>query len=380
MSNGQKFRLGVLVNPYAGIGGSVGLKGSDGIEIRDKALAMGAELRAINRMQRALSKLISFSNQIDFFCFAGDMGEASVKAAGFEPVIVGTCQHNPSTAEDSQAAIAQLLAHKIDLLLFAGGDGTARILVDQLPAKQIVLGVPAGVKIHSGVYANSPEAAGELMMQLLSGKLVNLAHRDVKDIDEDAFREGKVKAKYYGELWVPEVHDLLQQVKNAGTEKDELAQLDLVQTLIESLDENTLYLVGTGSTTHLFLQELGLDGSLLGVDILLNRTLIAKDVSAQQIQDHICQHSGPVKIIVTAIGGQGHIFGRGNQQFTPDVIRQVGKENILIVAARGKILSLNGRPLLVDTHDPELDQALVGIYPVISGYQDILLYQVGYES
>jgi predicted polyphosphate/ATP-dependent NAD kinase len=371
------FRLGVLVNPYAGIGGSVGLKGSDGDAIRDKALAMGAELRAIDRMRRALSKLISFSNQIEFFCFAGDMGEASVKAAGFDPMVVGNAKHNPSTAEDTVAAIEQLLESKIDLLLFAGGDGTARILVDRLPKNQTVLGVPAGVKIHSGVYAVSPEAAGDLLNQLISGKLVNLAHRDVKDIDEEAFRDGKVKAKYYGELWVPEIQDLLQQVKNAGMEKDELAQLDVVQTLIEELESDALYLVGTGSTTHLFLQELGLDGSLLGVDILLNRQLIAKDVSANQILDCIAQHQGPVKIIVTAIGGQGHILGRGNQQFTPQVIRLVGKDNIVIIAARGKILSLNGRPLLVDTHDPELDQTLSGIYRVIVGYQEFVLYQVG---
>lgn len=377
MTKETHFRLGVLVNPFAGIGGSVGLKGSDGIEIRDKALAMGAELRAIDRMQRALSKLMSFSNQIDIFCFAGDMGEASVKAAGFDPIVVGNAKHNPSTAEDTVTAIEQLLEHKIDLLLFAGGDGTARILVDRLPKNQTVLGVPAGVKIHSGVYAVSPEAAGDLLNQLLSGKLVNLAHRDVKDIDEDAFREGKVKAKYYGELWVPEAQNLLQQVKNTGMEKDELAQLDVVQTLIEELDADTLYLVGTGSTTHIFLEQLGLDGSLLGVDIVLNKQLVAKDVSANQILDYIAQHSGPVKIIVTAIGGQGHIFGRGNQQFTSEVIRLVGKENIVIIAARGKIFSLNERPLLVDTHDPELDRSLSGMYRIIVGYQEFILYQVG---
>ena len=377
MQTEKRFRVGVLVNPYAGIGGSVGLKGSDGVAIRDQALAMGAELRAIDRMQRALSKFSFFSTRIDIFCFAGDMGEVSVKAAGFDPIILGAAKNTPSTADDTVTAIEQLLLHKIDLLLFAGGDGTARILVDTLPEKQIVLGVPAGVKIHSGVYAISPEAAGDLVCQLLSGKLVNLAHRDVKDIDEEAFREGKVKAKYYGELWVPEADDLLQQVKNAGMERDELAQLDVVQTLIEELDIDTLYLVGTGSTTHLFLQEIGLEGSLLGVDLLLNKQLIAKDASANEILKYISQHQGAVKIIVTAIGGQGHIFGRGNQQFTPEVIRQVGKDNIVIIAARGKILSLAGRPLLVDTHDPELDQSLSGIYRVIVGYQEYILYQLG---
>lgn len=373
----KKFRLGVVVNPYAGIGGSVGLKGSDGAEIRNQALQLGAELRAAERMQRALSKLDQHKHQLDVFCFSGDMGENSLRDAGFIPNVIGKANTNPSSEQDTLNALDAFLSTKVDLILFAGGDGTARLLVDKLPSNQVVLGVPAGVKIHSGVYAISPEAAGELLHHFLSGQLVNIAMRDVKDIDEDALRNGKVSARYYGELCVPEVHQLLQQVKNAGVEKDELAQVDVAQELINQLDDRTLYLVGTGSTTHLFLQELGLDGSLLGVDLLLNRQLIGKDLTASELLKAINQHQGPIKIIVTAIGGQGHIFGRGNQQFSPDVIKKVGKDNILIAAARGKILSLAGRPLLVDTHDPELDRALEGLYPVIAGYQDIIWYPVG---
>jgi predicted polyphosphate/ATP-dependent NAD kinase len=373
----RHFRLGVLVNPYAGIGGSVGLKGSDGVEIRDRALQLGAGLRAPERMQRALEKINRYSQQLDIFCFAGDMGETSVKAAGFIPQILGEAKQIPSSAEDSLDALDALLNCKLDLILFAGGDGTARLLVDKVPATQVVLGVPAGVKIHSGVYAVSPEAAGELLDHFFSGQLVNITMRDVKDIDENALRNGKISARYYGELCVPEIHDLLQQVKNAGMEKDELAQLDIAEELIENLDDQTLYLVGTGSTTHVFLQHLGLEGSLLGVDLLLNKKLLGQDLTASALMSAIYQHNGPVKMIVTAIGGQGHIFGRGNQQFTPDIIQKIGKENIIIVAARGKILSLNGRPLLVDTHDPELDQSLAGLYPVIAGYQDIIWYPVG---
>lgn len=374
----KKFLLGVVVNPYAGIGGSVGLKGSDGATVRDQALQLGAELRAVERMRRALSKLKHHAEKIEFFCFAGDMGEQSVIAAGFKPNVLGAAKNFPSSAQDTLDVLDALQQIKVDLILFAGGDGTARLLVDKLSPAQVVLGVPAGVKIHSGVYAISPEAAGELLDHFLSGTLINITMRDVKDIDEDALRAGKISAQYYGELRVPEMHQLLQQVKNAGMEKDELAQLDIAQELIEHLDDKTLYLVGTGSTTHVFLEEMGLDGSLLGVDLLLNRQLIGRDLTATQLMEAIHKHSGPIKIIVTAIGGQGHIFGRGNQQFTPDIIKRVGKENILIAAARGKILSLNNRPLLVDTHDPELDQLLAGLYPVVAGYQDIIWYPVGY--
>lgn len=372
------FKLGVIINPYAGLGGSVGLKGSDGEAIRSEALARGAEQRAPARMQRTLESIGEFNQQIEVICFAGDMGEVAVKNAGFIPRIIGVAKNNPSEAEDTCAAAQALMNEQADLILFAGGDGTARLIADVVGTVQPVLGVPSGVKMHSGVYAISPEAAGEILKQLLTGKLVNIAERDVKDIDEEAFRNGQVRARFYGTLLVPEDSQNLQQVKNAGTERDELAQLDVAQEMIDQLQPDTLYLVGPGSTTHLFLQELGLEGSLLGVDLLLNNKLIALDVSAPQIVQQLDNFTGQVKIIITAIGGQGHILGRGNQQFTPAIVRRIGKDNIYIIAARGKILALDGRPLLVDTNDPQLDKQLVGYWPVITGYRDTIIYPVGY--
>lgn len=374
------FKLGLIVNPYAGLGGSVGLKGSDGEAIRAEALARGAEMRAPQRIARALQFLLAFRDQIEIFCFAGDMGETTARALGFATHVVGAAQQSPSEASDTCAAASELMHQSVDLILFAGGDGTARLIADVVGTRQPVLGVPSGVKMHSGVYAISPEAAGEIVRQLLTGQLVNIAERDVKDIDEDAFRKGQVRARFYGTLLVPEDSQFLQQVKNAGTERDELAQLDVAQEMIQQLQPDTLYLVGPGSTTHLFLQELGLEGSLLGVDILLNSELVAIDVTAPQILAQLNQFSGPVKMIITAIGGQGHILGRGNQQFTPEILRRVGKDNIVIIAARGKILALNGRPLLVDTNDPQLDQLFCGYARVITGYNESIMYPVGYSA
>ena len=374
------FKLGLIINPYAGLGGSVGLKGSDGDDIRAEAIARGAEPRALQRMERALQVIVDSCEQVEVFCFAGDMGETSARALGFTTRVIGAAQQQPSNAQDTSAAASTLMQQGVDLILFAGGDGTARIIADVVGVSQPALGVPCGVKMHSGVYANAPEAAGEILKQLLSGKLVNIVERDVKDIDEEAFRNGKVRARFYGTLLVPEDSQLLQQVKNAGTERDELAQLDVAQAMIEQLQPDTLYLVGPGSTTHLFLQELGLDGSLLGVDLLLNNELIASDVSAAQITAQLDQFSGAVKMIITAIGGQGHILGRGNQQFTPAILRRVGKDNIHIIAARGKILALNGRPLLVDTNDAGLDASFGGYRPVITGYRETIMYPVGYAA
>lgn len=374
------FKLGLIVNPYAGLGGSVGLKGSDGDAIRAEAIARGAEPRALQRIERALQVIAGLRGQVEILCFAGDMGETSARIAGFTVQVIGAAQQQPSSAQDTCAAATALLQQGVDLILFAGGDGTARLIADVVGTSQPVLGVPCGVKMHSGVYANSPEAAGEILKQLLTGTLVNIVERDVKDIDEDAFRNGQVRARFYGTLLVPEDSRFLQQVKNAGTERDELAQLDVAQEMIEQLQPDTLYLVGPGSTTHLFLQELGLEGSLLGVDLLLNNELVSIDVSAAQIAARLDEFNGPVKMIITAIGGQGHIFGRGNQQFTPAILRRIGKDNIHIIAARGKILALNGRPLLVDTNDPELDKAFGGYRPVITGYRDTIMYPVGYAA
>lgn len=373
------FKLGLIINPYAGLGGSVGLKGSDGDAIRTEAIARGAEPRALARMERALQVIADFREQVEVFCFAGDMGETSARTSGFTVQVIGAALQQPSSAHDTCAAATALMQQNVDLILFAGGDGTARLIADVVGTSQPVLGVPSGVKMHSGVYANAPEAAGEILKQLLTGALVNIVERDVKDIDEDAFRNGQVRARFYGTLLVPEDSQFLQQVKNAGTERDELAQLDVAQAMIEQLQADTLYLVGPGSTTHLFLQELGLEGSLLGVDVLLNNQLIATDVSAAQIVDQLDKHSGAVKMIITAIGGQGHILGRGNQQFTPAILRRIGKDNIHIIAARGKILALGGRPLLVDTNDPELDTAFCGYRPVITGYRETIMYPVGYS-
>ncbi|WP_111640437.1 ATP-NAD kinase family protein [Marinimicrobium alkaliphilum] len=373
------FILGVLVNPCAGLGGSVGLKGSDGPETRAEALARGAEARAPERMRRALAVLTEQRRAIRVLTYAGAMGEDSARAAGFEPEVIGAPGDLRETQpEDTRTAAAALCDQGVDLLLFAGGDGTARDIADAVGTRQPVLGVPSGVKMHSGVYTHTPEAAGEVIKLLLAGQLVPIAERDVRDIDEEAFREGQVRARHYASLMAPEEPQFVQHTKNAGAEVDELTQLDAAAELIEQLDDETLYIVGPGSTTQVFMRELGQEGSLLGVDLLHQQALIARDVTAQAIRDAMDEHVGPVKIIVTAIGGQGHIIGRGNQQLAPDILVRVGRENLMVLATREKILALDGRPLLIDSNDPQLDKAWRGFLPVITGYHERVLYPVGY--
>jgi predicted polyphosphate/ATP-dependent NAD kinase len=378
------FKLGLIINPYAGIGGSVGLKGSDGDEIRTEAFARGAEVRALSRMQRCLDLLKPFTQAIHVYCFAGDMGETAAKHSGLNFTIVGQAQIYPSNAQDTFTATTALVKESVDIILFAGGDGTARNIADALQTagaeQQVVLGVPSGVKMHSGVYAITPEAAGEILLCLLNKQPVNVQACDVRDIDETAFREGKVKTRIYASMFAPMLPQFLQQVKNSGAAQDELVKLDIANYLIDNLVDNVLYIVGPGSTTKVFLEQLGIDGSLLGVDVILNRELIALDVSSQQLHDLIKNHGGYIHLIITAIGGQGHIIGRGNQQLTPDIIRKIDRQHIHIVATKEKILSLNGRPLLVDSNDPVLDKSFTGYQSVLVGYDEFILYPIGISN
>lgn len=374
------FKLGVIINPVAGLGGSAGLKGSDGSAIQAEARARGAEARAPERMRRALQALQPWKGNFHIYCISGEMGEATLQTLEFPYTVVGHPAAAQTTPTDTYAAAQALQRLGVDLLLFAGGDGTARNIADAVGHEQVVLGVPSGVKMHSAVYAISPEAAGQVVGALLDHQLVPLAERDVRDIDEVAFRSGQVKTRWYATMKVPEAPHFLQQAKNSGVQEDELAQQDLAHELIDQLEDDTLYIVGPGSTTWVFLQELKVGGSLLGVDLLLNREVFASDVSARDIAVALEQHAGPVKIVITVIGGQGHIIGRGNQQLTPDILRKVGKHNILIIATNEKIRALGRRPLLVDSNDPELDQMFTGYMPVITGYRETILYPVGITS
>jgi len=372
------FRLGLIVNPLAGIGGSVALKGSDGKEIVAEARLRGAELRAPQRAHRALAVVSEglSADSLSITTYPGPMGEDMARQNGFVPEVIGDIDPQVTTSADTEMAAKEMAAMGLDLIVFVGGDGTARNICDAIPEGQPVLGIPAGVKMHSGVYAITPEMAGELICQLARGELVDIRSQEVRDIDEVAFREGRVQARYYGDLLVPEEGQFMQQVKSGGREVESLVLEDIAATLIENMEDDCLYIIGPGSTTRGLMDALGLENTLLGVDLVKNQQLLELDVMAAEIEQAITAAAGKARIVITPIGGQGHLLGRGNQQLSPSVIRQVGKENIIVVATKTKITELNGRPLLVDSNDPALDRELSGYIPVITGYRDQILYPI----
>ncbi|MFV0477421.1 MAG: ATP-NAD kinase family protein [Parahaliea sp.] len=373
-------RIGFLLNPLAGIGGSLAFKGSDGEQVRELVREQGMGERAVGRALRALRMLrASELERINWFTWGGLMGEYALQSLGWHCDVIGKPDMALSCAQDSREAAATLKTY-CDLLVFVGGDGTARDVYDAVGEDFPVLGVPAGVKMHSSVFALSPEAAGELLIELAGGGLVGLRRQEVRDIDEAAFRQGRVRTRFYGEMRVPGEGRFLQHTKVGGREDQALVAADIAAWLSESLNEETLYLIGPGSTTAALLAELDLSATLLGVDVLKAGQVVAADADEKTLLSLLASHQGPAQIIVTAIGGQGHVFGRGNQQFSPEVIRAVGLGHITIIAAKSKIAALQGRPLVVDTNDPALDKALAGYHPVITGYEDEILYRIAASS
>lgn len=366
----SRFHLGLIINPLAGLGGPAALKGSDGVAA--EALARGAEPRAALRTRIALECLRPLRERIEFLSFPGPMGGDLLREMGFAHRLLRELGDQPTSADDTRQAVAALQEAGVALILFAGGDGTARDVCAVARQGQPVLGIPAGVKIHSGVYAISPRAAGELTRHLVAGGLVRLASGEVRDLDETALRDGRVAARWYGELTVPEEGGYMQHVKQAGMESEELVLSDLAAWLEDSWETGVRYVLGPGSTLHGLAQNLGLETTLLGVDVIENGRVIARDVTEAQLFELVDGH--PALLLVTAIGGQGHILGRGNQQISPRVLRAIGLEQLRVVATKRKLQTLAGRPLLVDSGDPALDEAFPDAVRVWAGYKEELLY------
>ena len=372
----QKFNLGLVINPIAGIGGSVALKGSDGEGVAEQALALGATAKSNARAVLALEILKPYQESVVIHTVSGEMGESAAQALGFETRVIYQPAKEVTSEGDTEKAVAKLMTLDIDLLLFAGGDGTARNVCHIVADKFPVLGIPAGCKIHSGVYAVTPKAAGRVVELMITNQLVSLTDADVMDIDESLFRQGVVKAKRYGEMQVPSELRYIQAVKSGGKESDELVLQDIAADIISKMDDE-LFIIGSGSTTAFVMEELALENTLLGVDAVAQQELIANDLTEPQLWQLIQPYSrGDIKLVITLIGGQGHIFGRGNQQLSPRVIRAIGKENIYIIATKTKLNALDARPLIADTGDSALDIELSGYLPVITGYNDQVLYPV----
>ncbi|SFB75785.1 Predicted polyphosphate-or ATP-dependent NAD kinase [Halobiforma haloterrestris] len=370
--------LGVVVNPIAGMGGRVGLKGTDGKV--EEARRRGAQPRAPERARAALRSLRNRDPDTAVYTAAGVMGERAARDAGFDPVVVydpadsddhtGADPARPSdpaeaetAATDTRRAVRAVLEHDVDLVLFVGGDGTAVDVAETLERvegdaddRTPVLGVPAGVKIYSSVFAVTPEDAGRI-----AAEFDRVAAREVNDIDEDAYREGEVRAELRAVVPVPVADDVQSSKQLASGSVDSLAA-----GFAREVEPGRTYVFGPGSTVGAIEEELGLEPSPLGVDVWRagddddRGTLLARDAAEAEILEVL---EDPVTIVVSPIGGQGFVFGRGNHQISPPVIRRA--DEIEIVASAEKLDGIDA--LHVDTDDDDLDEELRGWTRVRTG-------------
>jgi len=365
LKDDSKKKVGFIVNPIAGMGGAVGLKGTDGKEILEKAVTLGATPVAPARAETFLSQLKTAKEDIRLMVGAGWMGENEAKNQSFDYNVFGE-QKKDTRPEDTVATAKSIASEGVELLIFCGGDGTARDVLNAVDKQIPVLGVPTGVKMHSAVFAVDPKAAARIALRFLR-KQLPLWEAEVMDIDEEAFRQGRVSARLQGYLLSPYEPSLIQGAKMASpmTESELRNQAAIAVYVTEGMKKDVVYVVSAGTTTRTIGDLLNEKKTLLGVDLFCNKKLVAKDVNEKQILEAI--EGKKAKIVVTPIGGQGFIFGRGNQQISPEVIRKVGRDNIVVIATENKMKNL--KRLKVDTGDTELDAAFRGTIKVLTDYK-----------
>lgn len=354
-------RLGFVVNPVAGMGGRVGLKGTDG---RVKgARELGAEPRAGDRATEALEALRDEAPGATVFAAGGAMGERAARSAGFEPHVVDAGgELYGTTAEDTRAAVRVFVDEDVDIILFVGGDGTAADVaeaLDSVDADVPVLGVPAGVKVYSSVFAHTPRDAGRIVAQFKD----ETVEREVSDIDEVAYRDDELRAVVRAVVRVPAGEAVQESKGRPGGDVEGIAR-----GFAEEVQDGTTYVFGTGGTVAAIERALGVEPTLLGVDVWRDGEVVARDASEDEILDSLGDHN---VVVLSPLGGQGFIAGRGNQQVSPDVL---GRSTLYVVASREKLRSLDA--LRVDTGDTGLDDQLRGWMRVRVGRDEWRLERV----
>jgi predicted polyphosphate/ATP-dependent NAD kinase len=366
-------RVGFLLNPIAGMGGAVGLKGTDGKKTLEEAIRKGAKSVTPERGVKYLREVQRRGKDIEFLIAPGKMGENTADRLELQYELVGRIGRT-TTSQDS-VRIARLMKKRgADLIVFCGGDGTARDVLKGVGQDTPALGVPTGVKIYSSVFAINPIAAAESTVAFLHNEIPNRLG-EVVDVDEAAFRENRLSVKLFGHLTTPDSGPLMQASKSATGSSDDIELDAIAEHIQENIDPSYTYILGPGSTLERIAKRLGAKKTLLGIDAIRgNGTVLGMDMDEAALLGLV--DKGPTRIIISPIGGQGFLFGRGNQQITPEVIRKVGIENIAVVGTRNKIQALHPRRLLTDSGDAEIDRQLRGYIRVITGYREEMVVKV----
>ncbi|MGQ9720373.1 MAG: ATP-NAD kinase family protein [Candidatus Jordarchaeum sp.] len=365
--------LGLIVNPIAGIAGKYAFKGSDDPKLVQRAIELGAKPVSPGRAKEALSVLKPVKDVLRLLTFPSIMGEDVAREIEFKPEVIGELNSLKTTSEDTKKAARMMVEMGVELILYAGGDGTTVDILEAVDQKTPILGIPSGVKIWSATFATSPKDAGFLTLRYLWEELP-VREAEVMDVDEESFRKNVLNVELKGYAITPYEPQYLQGSKGMSpSTADEIEdQKAIARSVAENLESNTVYIIGPGTTCKSITDLLGLNKTLLGVDLVQDREILVEDADEQKILKNI--ENKKSKIIVTPIGRQGFIFGRGNQQISSEVINKVGIENIMVIATPYKLSTI---PILrVDTNSSEIDEKLGGYIRVITGYHQITIKKI----
>jgi predicted polyphosphate/ATP-dependent NAD kinase len=373
----ESMKLGFIVNPIAGMGGKVGLKGTDNI-LRD-AIAKGAQPIAPKRATEFLQKLKEnmLRKNLEVSTCPGIMGEEEAKAAGFSVQVLPMEIGKETSAEDTKTAVKLLVKAKVDLIVFVGGDGTAKDIFDAVHCLREVpvLGVPSGVKMYSGIFAVNPSDAVDVVLAFAESQ-AELEEFEIMDADEKAIRDDVFNVKLYGFMKGPFLPAHIQGSKQVSPEtvdeKDN--QMAIARFIVEEMPAHATWILGPGTTVKCIAELLGIEKTVLGVDIYKGGKAIL-DVDEERILKEVDDWE-KAWIILSPIGHQGILLGRGNQQISPEIIKRVGRERILVVATKNKLHSIEGNVLRVDTGDAEIDEMLRGYGRVVTDYREWRLVQI----
>jgi len=354
--------VALVVNPLAGLGGAVGLKGTDNLD--QEALLKGARPKAPSRATEALRKIPRESTR--FLTCAGKMGEEECRKAGIEDFEV--VYHNPdlTTRDHTRGACQAFLEHNVDLVVFCGGDGTARDVFDSIGRNIPILGIPAGVKMYSGVFAINPSSAAGVISRVGT---IPVRDAEIVDVDEEEYRHGRLSTRLYGFAKTPYIPGKIAGSKQVFEEQDdERAKGEIARFIVEVIHgtPEIITILGPGTTTGKVAALLELKKTLLGFDIIRHGRVIAEDANEHEILSVLGKYPR-ARLVVSPLGAQGSVLGRGTQQVSPAVIEKVGIGNIIVVATPYK---LSQTPeVFIDSGDPDLDRRFGETILVVSGYR-----------
>lgn len=365
-------KIGFVVNPIAGMGGKVGLKGTDGV--LNQALKLGAKPVAVDKANETIKRFISYyskKDEIKWFTCSGKMGSDILKKEGLKNIeILYSPISKETSSNDTKNACKKFLKKNVDLILFCGGDGTARDIFEIVKNKIPILGIPSGVKMHSGVFGITSTASAKMLHEYVNNRLT-VGDAEIMDLDEEKYRKGEWNIRLFG-IAKGIVEPTYIQVGKSTFESvsDDEIKDELSDHIIDEIEKNkdVLYLFGSGGTIDYIAKKIGVNNTLLGIDAVYNKKLIGNDLNEEEIL-RLLNKNNKVKVILSPIGAQGFILGRGNLQLSSKVIKKIGLDNIIIVLTPAKLAST---PVIrVDTGDKKLDDmfAKKEFIMVVIGYR-----------